>query len=195
MKTLLIIILCFSASNLIAQQSRSTKVSNSNYPKNQAVYKDTFPVVLLDSNISKWENFLQYPEEGQLKYNSIYYNPKAKKYYYATISKTNEIQYAINPTKTESLFTPSLKENYFTYIGNLSPIKRVYLNPNHNTLYVKTLSPIKDDTYIDNGERTYPNTLPVFPVLNSIFQVVYTNRSGQEFRRILSEKGVLILIR
>ena len=150
------------------------------------------PFILLCSNYSTWGNFLSSPEAGKINYSAVYWNKATRKFFYATMAEVSNIQYTFIPSKNnETLVHPSVEEETLLYVGNLKPNQRILVNTNRNLFYMKTLVPLKDDTYLDNGDNVFPNEQPVWPLLNTLFEVQFTNKSGHLFNRVLLEDGVL----
>ncbi len=153
------------------------------------------PFILLTSNYQTWGTFLSTPEGGKINYSAVYYNKATRKFFYARMDEVSNIQYTFIPSQnSETLVDPSIEEETLLYVGNLKPNQRILVNTNRNKFYMKTLTPITDDTYLDNGDNVFPNTLPVFPLLNTLYEVQYTNTNGELFNRILSDKGRLRLL-
>ena len=153
------------------------------------------PFILLTSNYSTWGGFLMSPEGGKINYSAIYYNKATRKFFYATMDEVSNIQYTFIPAKNnEVLVHPSIEEEALLYVGNLKPNQRILVNTNRNKFYMKTLTPIKDDTYLDNGDEVFANELPVLPLLNTLYEVQYTNTNGNLYNRVLLEGGVLRLL-
>ncbi|MGL4677519.1 MAG: hypothetical protein ACRCWI_07630 [Brevinema sp.] len=153
-------------------------------------------LVLLESNYDQWVTFLQFPEENRLKYSAIYYNPANYTYFHATIQETNRnissvSDFSSQNKKNEKTFDPSFFERFLLYISDLPENKRLFtLHTNTNKFYIKSFNPILDQTYFDNDSIS-TNTEMVYPVLNTLYKVQYTNKSDQIFNRILTGGGQL----
>ncbi|MDK2817894.1 MAG: hypothetical protein KFW21_00400 [Spirochaetota bacterium] len=153
------------------------------------------PLLLLSSNFRTWEMYLSYPETGQIQYSAIYYNTNTKKSYFANMVVAKNVQYTLDPEDNrEALVEPSIIETSLLYVGNLRPNQRVMLNTNRQQTYIKTLTEIKDDVYLDNGDIICSNSLPAYPILNNLYEIQYTNQNKQVFNRVLSSKGTLRLL-
>lgn len=201
MKYLLLFLLFFASVTDLDAQRRRRRGGRSRAPKKPVIKAQVAkrpqqnPFILLNSNYSTWGSFLSTPEGGQINYSAIYYNKATRKFFYARMDEVSNIQYTFIPSQnSEILVHPSIQEETLLYVGNLKPNQRILVNTNRNKFYMKTLSPITDNTYIDNGDNVFTNELPVFPLLNTLYEVQYTNKNGKLFNRVLLKDGVLRLL-
>ena len=180
MKYLLLLLLIFTnLTELQAQTKTAVRIPNQS-------------LVLLGSNFLIWRTYLSTLEEGRIKYSAIYYDTKTRKFHHASMDEVENIEYTFIPSQnSETVVEYSIVEPSLLYVGNLLSNQRVMVNTNRNKIYIKTLTEIKDITYSDNGDNVFTNTLPVFPILNGLYEVQYTNANNQLFNRVLLDKGRL----
>ncbi len=101
-------------------------------------------------------------------YATVYYEPVAKKYYFATIKQTNNISYNTNNIQDEKQYIDYEKYGkvQLTYIGSINLTNRVYIDTNGNQ-YIKQLEVIGDLVYIDYSTgKELPLTYPIYPYVN-----------------------------
>ncbi len=161
--------------------------------------------MILDSNFTIWERYLNYPEENRMPYAAVYYNPVNRQYFFATIRETNadtlpantrrKIASARDARNYEKPFHNTFMEYALIYVDDLGRNSRVFTyGTNTNKVYIKTLVPLRDTNYIDNGNNSFRHTQPVYPVTSTLFVTQYTNAQGSLFNRVLDKGGVLRLV-
>ena len=189
MKYFLLLLLTFTnLADLQAQSSTNSTAKIATRIPNQSL-------VLLGSNFLLWETYLSTLEVGRIQYSAVYYDSKTHKFFHATMDEIEDIKYTFIPSQnSEIVVEDSIIEPSLLYVGNILSNQRVLVNTNRNKIYIKTLTEIKDNIYSDNGDNIFTNTLPVFPILNTLYEVQYTNDDNQLFNRVLSDKGRLRLL-
>ncbi|MGL5956369.1 MAG: hypothetical protein ACRC0X_07190, partial [Brevinema sp.] len=192
-----------------ARQTNRTPQARQNQPKKQAPNRarkrpttirlpasnlSLSNLILLESNYDTWVTFLQFPKENRLPYSAIYHNPRNNSYFHATIQETNNTFFPTSSQqspKFEQTFDQEFSERFLVYISDLPENKRVFtLSTNTNKIYIKTFKALEDTIYLDN-DSALTNSDSVYPVLNTLYKVQYTNKSGQIFNRILTAEGRL----
>ncbi len=168
-----------------------------------ASYDKGLDLTMLGGQLTRW-----YKDQQTLKtnpsafyfqpcwaYHTIYWLSNQNIYYYVLdLVETNNITYSLDTNKQfESSFFE--KYEYFDeekttpllYVGSISELKRVYLNPSNNQLYLKELLVIDDSSILeyDKDIDDYfftPISLAVYPVSNT-YKVTYTNSQNDKFDR------------
>ncbi|MGL5955343.1 MAG: hypothetical protein ACRC0X_01870 [Brevinema sp.] len=157
-------------------------------------YDKGLDLMLVDTDF-RWiiSRILANRDEG-LTYSAVYWDKNNNRYYTIynditllypiAVSNINFI-YTIDETKQyEPVFDSSLKEIFpdtdapFLYLGSISPLERLYLDPTNQVYYIKKLTFFDTSIYesmltSDNGLQT--NISPVYP---AIFTNIYTNSHG-----------------
>ena len=165
-------------------------------------YDKGLDLMLVDTSFHQWnELMLQYEEDGiwgekLTFYYAMYWDTNTQTYYgvtnnnsvYGFIPITNmQFEYTIDEQKQhETVFYPTLKEVFtntgasLLYLGSISPLERVYLDPTNQVYYIKYLAHFDTTLYIidkyDNIEPTITNTntLPIFPFYKPSISVYYS---------------------
>ena len=144
-------------------------------------------------------------------YEATYWDTNAQTYYVVTniydwSPITNQsFEYTIDEQKQyEAVFYPMMKEVFaetkapLLYIGSISPLERVYLDPTNQEYYIKYLEPFDTSIYTfyeESVKLTNTNTLPIFPfykpsifinqegsvITNLSYNTSYTNSDGDKF--------------
>ena len=139
-------------------------------------------------------------------YMATYWDTNAQTYYVVTniydwSPITNQsFEYTIDEQKQyEAVFYPMMKEVFaetkapLLYIGSISPLERVYLDPTNQEYYIKYLEPFDTSiytVYVDSVKTTNTNILPIFPAYDSFFSkygipfIYYTNSQRDRFSGI-----------
>ncbi len=169
-------------------------------------YENDLDLMLVSTSFEDtWDNILDKREEG-LGYYAIYWDSYNNLYYTVTndivllypipVTNTNFV-YTIDKTKQfEPIFHLAMKEVFtntgapLLYIGSLSPLERVYLDPTNQVYYIKYLAPWDNSIYtISYGEKEVTNTrtLPIYPYVDPDFKhdwvpnISFTNSNDELF--------------
>lgn len=175
-------------------------------------YDNDLDLILIDTDGGKniTYQFLPKKDENYREYQAIYWDQRTLNYYHASIEKyTNKILYALDSNQQqESLLIENYKEFVINdipllYAGSISPLERVYINPEDNSSYLKTLTLLDDSFYItDDKLITNQNIDPVFPIVyrlegefidNPGYYTVYTN--SNIYGRYTRHKGQLMIVK
>ena len=96
-------------------------------------------------------------------------------WYHGTPITNMQFEYTIDETKQyEAIFYPTMKEIFtntgasLLYIGSISPLERVYLDPTNQIYYIKYLAPWDTSLYIIENDNNTTTT----------YQDIYTNDSS-----------------
>ena len=127
-------------------------------------------------------------------YEATYWDTNTQTYYIVTNNYdwhdgspiTNQsFEYTIDEQKQhETVFYPTMKEIFtntgapFLYIGSISPLERVYLDPTNQEYYIKYLEPFDTSIYTvyeESVKFTNTNSLPIFPFYKPS---IFTNQEG-----------------
>ena len=197
-------------------------------------YDKGLDLMLVNTYFQSWlGEVLDTQQNGRVVgYHAMYWDTNTQTYYGVTNNYdwyhgapiTNmQFEYVSNNKKKqqEDVFYPTMKEIFtntgapFLYIGSISPLERVYLDPTNQEYYIKYLAPWDTSIYtVDVTEdtcTTNTNTLPIFPFYKpSIYTdyreasesyiistndkepfIYYTNSDGDKF----SDRGPLDAMR
>ena len=173
-------------------------------------YENDLDLMLVDTRFEIWDWELSelrkdptvFDDDGEShgSYDVTYWDTNTHTYYVTTNDVdgldpiTNiQFEYTIDEQKQyEAVFHPSMKEIFrdtkapLLYIGSISPLERVYLDPTNQVYYIKRLTHFDTSTYtIYEYPATITNTnsLPIFPFYdtNVSYNTRYTNSQGDMF--------------
>ena len=168
-------------------------------------YDKGLDLMLVDTSFKQWHGeVIGYETATQEEkgnwgryygYYAMYWDTNTQTYYGVTNNYdwyhgapiTNiQFEYISNNKKKqqEAVFYPTMKEVFtntgapFLYIGSISPLERVYLDPTNQEYYIKYLAPWDTSTYtFDISEDEYitiTNNLPIFPFYEPSISVYYS---------------------
>ena len=171
-------------------------------------YENDLDLMLVDTTFQQWYTGLlneNHQSDDRLAgYYAMYWDTNTQTYYgvfnnnswYGEGYITNQqFEYTIDETKQyEAVFHPSMKEVFtntrasLLYIGSISPLERVYLDPTNQEYYIKSLAPWDTSIYtVYVTEDTYnTNTLPIFPYYDLNFSNIETNYNQETDTDIIS---------
>ena len=171
-------------------------------------YENDLDLMLVDTTFQQWYTGLlneNHQSDDRLAgYYAMYWDTNTQTYYgvfnnnswYGEGYITNQqFEYTIDKTKQyEAVFHPSMKEVFtntrasLLYIGSISPLERVYLDPTNQEYYIKSLAPWDTSIYtVYVTEDTYnTNTLPIFPYYDLNFSNIETNYNQETDTDIIS---------
>ena len=183
-------------------------------------YDKGLDLMLVDTQFKMWDEEISalrkdptvFDDSGEVNglYEATYWDTNTHTYYivindhYRFNRITNvQFEYTIDEQKQyEAVFHPTMKEIFrdtkapLLYIGSISPLERVYLDPTNQNYYIKHLAPfdtsrnIKDRFNVDI-EDTDTDILRVFPTADpyngsesihtNMPSIYYTNNNGNRF--------------
>ena len=128
-------------------------------------YDKGLDLMLIDTVFTYWNTwyleFFQKPDDNPAQgYWATYWDTNTHTFYgvtniYEFISTNSNFMYTIDKSKqSEALFHPSMKEVFtntgssLLYIGSVSPLERVYLDPTNQVYYIKQLMPYDTTRYL-----------------------------------------------
>ena len=161
-------------------------------------YDKGLDLMLVDTYFQSWQDeVLDTQQNGRVVgYYAMYWDTNTQTYYGVTNNYdwyhgapiTNmQFEYVSNNKKKqqEDVFYPTMKEVFtntgapFLYIGSISPLERVYLDPTNQEYYIKYLAPWDTSIYTvyvtEDTCTTNTNNLPIFPVYDPNFSNTHTN--------------------
>ncbi|MGL5955555.1 MAG: hypothetical protein ACRC0X_02970 [Brevinema sp.] len=156
-------------------------------------YDKGLDLMLVDTDF-RWiiSRILANRDEG-LAYSAIYWDKNNNRYYtiyndiallYPIAVSNINFVYTIDETKQyEPVFDSSLKEIFpdtqasLLYLGSISPLERLYLDPTNQVYYIKKLTFFDTSFYIsyDNADNEQTNLIssPVYPIIISNISTSY----------------------
>ena len=143
-------------------------------------------------------------------------------WYHGSPITNQSFEYTIDEQKQhETVFYPTMKEIFaetkapLLYIGSISPLERVYLDPTNQEYYIKYLEPFdtsiytvyeESENYEDSVKFTNTNSLPIFPfykpdiftnqegsvITNDKIPITsYTNSDGDKFNGVSNPRALM----
>ena len=134
-------------------------------------YENDLDLMLIDTMFTDWntwklEHFQSSSDDGAQQYWATYWDTNTHTFYGVTnyFSPISNIQfeYISNNKKKqqEAVFYPTMKEIFtntgapLLYIGSISPLERVYLDPTNRVYYIKQLMPYDTTRYLVSDDTT-----------------------------------------
>ena len=179
-------------------------------------YDKGLDLMLVDTSFKQWHGeVVGYEKANQEEkgnwgryygYYAMYWDTNTQTYYgvtnnydwyHGTPITNMQFEYTIDETKQyEAVFYPTIKEVFtntgatFLYIGSISPLERVYLDPTNQIYYIKYLAPWDTSIYTvyvtEDTCTTNSNTLSIFPASDPYFSNIETNYNQETDTDIIS---------
>ena len=158
-------------------------------------YDKGLDLMLVDTSFNSTIScILRNADEG-LEYYAVYWDTNHDSYYITSndivllypipVTNTNFVYTVDESKQIEPVFDSSLLEIFpdtkapLLYIGSVSPLERVYLDPTNQVYYIKYLTFFDTSTYRshdkENSEVTNSNSSPVYPIIMSNINNRYDN--------------------
>ncbi len=166
-------------------------------------YDKGLDLMLVDTSFNSTIScILRNADEG-LEYYAVYWDTNHDSYYIVSndivllypipVTNTNFVYTVDESKQIEPVFDSSLLEIFpdtkapLLYIGSVSPLERVYLDPTNQQYYIKYLTFFDTSTYRsydkESNEVTNSNSSPVYPIIrsNRVLNTYFTNTNNQIF--------------